>query len=89
MKNIALFTFCITMCLLLEVQGDCKGYQGKDLSVGTHYINCLQITCNADGSISALGCPAYQCAEGSQIGYRKTDLSKPYPECCEGPICAD
>ncbi|XP_034183222.2 uncharacterized protein LOC117605704 isoform X1 [Osmia lignaria lignaria] len=90
MKTIILVSLLMAMCLLSEVRaGTCKGYGDKDLNVGTHYINCTAVSCHPNGSVTMLGCASYRCQEGKQIGYRQTDLSKPYPECCEGPICAD
>nr|XP_034183223.1 uncharacterized protein LOC117605704 isoform X2 [Osmia lignaria] len=89
MKTIILVSLLMAICLLSEVRGTCKGYGDKDLSVGTHYINCTAVSCHPNGSVTMLGCASYRCQEGKQIGYRQTDLSKPYPECCEGPICAD
>ncbi|XP_003701336.1 uncharacterized protein LOC100876008 [Megachile rotundata] len=88
MKSVILWSLLMAICFLSEVKGDCKNYDGQDLSVGVHYIKCNKVTCHEDGSVSATTCPVYFCQEGKQIGYRERDISKPYPECCEGPICA-
>ncbi|KAI4491977.1 hypothetical protein M0802_010180 [Mischocyttarus mexicanus] len=83
----SLFVLCgilLALCLFLQVQGDCN-IDGETLPPGEHIRRCLRYTCQESGSISALGCPQWRCRE--TIGYREQDLSKPYPECCEGPIC--
>ncbi|XP_043262667.1 uncharacterized protein LOC122403290 [Colletes gigas] len=88
MKSIVLFPLFITMYLFLGAQGTCNNFHGQNLSVGTHYINCTEYECHSDGSMTGLPCADYACAEGKEIGYRETDYSKPFPECCGGPICA-
>ncbi|XP_029178915.1 uncharacterized protein LOC114946545 [Nylanderia fulva] len=87
---------CLVLLLMMlcvfahaaQVSDGCP-YEEETLTVGEHIRKCLRVTCHADGSISMLGCALYRCQEGKQIGYRETDLSKPYPECCEGPICKE
>ncbi|KOC64229.1 hypothetical protein WH47_12531 [Habropoda laboriosa] len=85
MKTIILCTLLMTTCLFLEVRGNCQ-YEGHNLTPGQHHVNCQQITCNPDGTIQGVSCPAWMCG-GKSLGYRELDLSKPYPECCPGPIC--
>ncbi|XP_076687318.1 uncharacterized protein LOC143378981 [Andrena cerasifolii] len=79
MKNIILWTFFVALCLLVEVKGSKQSFQNQ----------CARVTHHSNGDITAVGCGTYECAEGKQIGYRHDDLSKPYPECCGGPICKD
>ncbi|XP_025269281.1 uncharacterized protein LOC112639471 [Camponotus floridanus] len=67
--------------------GDCP-FENETLSVGAHIRQCSTVTCRDDTSIIMIPCPLFQCAEGKQIGWKELDLSKPYPECCAGPICA-
>ncbi|GAB1867607.1 Single domain-containing protein [Camponotus japonicus] len=68
--------------------GDCL-FENETLSVGEHIRKCLRINCTGENTMSMLACPLYQCPVGKEIGYREVDLSKPYPECCAGPICAE
>ncbi|KAK2588424.1 hypothetical protein KPH14_004423 [Odynerus spinipes] len=82
--TLLLFGILLALCLFSRVEAECV-VDGEKLPVGEHIRKCRKYTCHESGSLSALGCPAYLCKE--QIGYRKEDLSKPYPECCEGPIC--
>ncbi|CAL7951508.1 unnamed protein product [Xylocopa violacea] len=87
MKTFTLSTLLLVICLFLTVKGDCQ-YEGRTLTEGKNYFNCKQYTCSPNGNIAVLGCSLYQCAKGKQIGYKEEDLSKPYPQCCGGPICA-
>ncbi|EFN69911.1 hypothetical protein EAG_07209 [Camponotus floridanus] len=83
------FTILLLVCVFAyTVLGNCL-FENETLSVGEHIRRCLRITCYPQGSISLLACPLYQCPEGKQIGYRDVDPSKPFPECCEGPICKE
>ncbi|XP_050453954.1 uncharacterized protein LOC126852808 [Cataglyphis hispanica] len=68
---------------------DSCSFENETLSVGQHTRRCLKITCHAGSEISILGCPLARCPEGKQVGYRDTDFSKPYPDCCGGPICKE
>ncbi|XP_076754272.1 uncharacterized protein LOC143425413 [Xylocopa sonorina] len=86
MKSFIVNTFLLAICLLPNIKGDCQ-YEGGTLTEGKHYINCQVWTCYPNGNIATLGCATYACPEGTQIGYRENDLSKPYPECCGGPVC--
>ncbi|KAL2751310.1 uncharacterized protein V1477_000468 [Vespula maculifrons] len=87
MKSI--FVFCgilFALCIFVLVEGDCEWY-GEIYPVGEHILNCTRVTCNESGDWSSVGCPLYMCEE--TIGYEEIDLSKPYPECCGGPICKE
>ncbi|XP_070158450.1 uncharacterized protein [Polyergus mexicanus] len=64
-------------------------FKGETLSVGQHIRQCSRITCHAEGKMTILGCPLAHCPEGKQVDYRDTDFSKPYPDCCERPICKE
>ncbi|KAG7212755.1 hypothetical protein KM043_013016 [Ampulex compressa] len=86
MKAVVLSVFLAAIFLSSQVQGDCF-YHGENLTVGEHIRECTRIVCHEDGHISGLGCPEYRCKEA--IGYRERDVSKPYPECCGGPICRE
>ncbi|XP_072762471.1 uncharacterized protein [Anoplolepis gracilipes] len=83
--------FLLMVCVFAHAARlpDSCSYEDETLSVGEHIRQCLRITCHANGNISALGCPLVQCLEEKQIGYQKMDNSKPYPECCERPICKE
>ncbi|CAK9816257.1 hypothetical protein ANTQUA_LOCUS8828 [Anthophora quadrimaculata] len=85
MKTIILCTLLVTICLFLEVQGNCY-YEGRNLTVGEHTIDCNYYKCNEDGTMFGKSCAVAMCS-GKLLGYREADLSKPYPECCPGPIC--
>ncbi|XP_076232227.1 uncharacterized protein LOC143177854 [Calliopsis andreniformis] len=89
MRSFTLWIFVGAMCLLAEAQANCKSWDGQELTVGTHFINCIQVQCHPDGHVTGLACAPYLCQEGKQIGYREMDVTKSYPECCGGPICAD
>ncbi|KAJ8915838.1 hypothetical protein NQ315_004651 [Exocentrus adspersus] len=46
--------------------------------------DCVEATCNADGTIQFAGCGAI----GNSCGKTIEDLTKPYPDCCPIPaIC--
>ncbi|XP_019698490.1 uncharacterized protein LOC109504131 [Harpegnathos saltator] len=81
-------TLLLACVLITQVQGNCP-YDDETLPVGTHYRKCNKINCNEDGTMSMLACPLALCQPGEQIGYHELDISKPYPECCERPICKD
>ncbi|XP_046832389.1 uncharacterized protein LOC124430193 [Vespa crabro] len=86
-KMKSIFVFCgilIALCLFWQVEGNCQ-WNDETLSVGEHIRDCTRIFCNESGHLSALPCPVYTCEE--IIGYEDKDLSKPFPECCGGPIC--
>ncbi|CAK9798440.1 hypothetical protein ANTPLA_LOCUS1575 [Anthophora plagiata] len=85
MKTIILCTLLVTIYLFLEVRGNCY-YEGRNLTVGEHTIDCNYYECNADGTIFGKPCPLTTCV-GKPLGYREVDLSKPYPQCCPVPIC--
>ncbi|XP_032674098.1 uncharacterized protein LOC116845477 [Odontomachus brunneus] len=87
MKGFLCCAILLLVCVFVQVQGNCEYTNGEILPVGTHYRDCQQIKCNEDGSMSMLGCPLSLCTPGNQIGYHELDVSKPYPECCERPIC--
>lgn len=83
----ATFLLCgilMTLCLFTKVKADCL-VDGEMLPPGEHIRQCQRLTCHDSGAISAVGCATYACKD--QIGYKEMDLSKPYPECCGGPIC--
>ncbi|XP_012217081.1 uncharacterized protein [Linepithema humile] len=88
MKGLVCCVLLMLVCAFIQVQGNCE-FEGESLSVGKHHRKCLTLTCNENGSVSALACPLMQCAEGQQIGYHELDISKPFPECCARPICKD
>ncbi|XP_043266424.1 uncharacterized protein [Venturia canescens] len=70
-----------------EVKLNCNDVRG-DLSL--YYKICGEVICHPNGSISSKGCGTYQCSpDKPAIGYKETDSTKPYPECCGGPICPD
>ncbi|XP_015434691.1 PREDICTED: uncharacterized protein LOC107190407 [Dufourea novaeangliae] len=87
MKNIILCTLLVAMCLVMETKADCE-YMGKNYKVGEKYTqNCAEFTCQSGGGFGGLTCALYECMEGKKIGYKEQDNSKPYPQCCGGPIC--
>ncbi|XP_043499648.1 uncharacterized protein LOC122522517 [Polistes fuscatus] len=79
-----LWGILLALCFFLQVEGDCN-LDGETLPPGKHIRNCISYTCHESGVLSAVGCATWNCVES--IGYREQDLSKPYPECCPGPIC--
>lgn len=87
MRTALLLTVLLTLtCFFLDAEGTCH-YKGSRLAEGDHVIGCSRYTCHLDGHVSAIGCPAFACEE--QIGYIEEDMGKPYPDCCERPICKE
>ncbi|XP_026673916.1 uncharacterized protein LOC113465011 [Ceratina calcarata] len=72
-------------CVFADSEEYCE-LNHKNVTAGVYSVNCVRYKCDPP-NLSALACPVYICEEGQQIGEKQNDLTKPYPECCGGPIC--
>ncbi|XP_034946008.1 uncharacterized protein [Chelonus insularis] len=92
MKTIVILFVCISVaCLLLEANADCKSKDDskKIVPTGTKVQEgCAIFECDDKGAWTSSGCSEWRCS-GLEKGYKEQDNTKPFPECCPGPICND
>ncbi|XP_074109545.1 uncharacterized protein LOC141534227 [Cotesia typhae] len=81
---ICFFVSALVACLLIEANAErkiVKEVTGENCTLQTHY---------DDGSFSTKACAPWRCkSREDTIGHKAKDFSKPYPECCDGPICKE
>ncbi|XP_036148559.1 uncharacterized protein LOC105840242 [Monomorium pharaonis] len=91
--------FCAILLLMYglahfatQVQGKCSygGYvYDRGFTTNTDGATCFMVHCDENDRVGITRCPEMQnCRVGFPLRIIK-DFNKPFPHCCEKPVCAD
>ncbi|KAF7987549.1 hypothetical protein HCN44_003311 [Aphidius gifuensis] len=90
MKSTIIYCLFILIAIQsFEANADCQNNSGPGWSKPGEILSvkyCLRKICRDDGTWELIQCPKIKCK--TQIGKREFDRNKPFPECCQAPICA-